>query len=84
MSQRHKFLDYRSHKQVLPQNVSFINGAMTSTVTITFSVMARQAGEFTIPALTADVNGQQLVHGTAEIDCGQSQRPVHRRRQFWQ
>src|SRR5450432_475498 len=42
------------------QNVSFINGAMSSTVTITFSVMARQAGEFTIPALTADVNGQQL------------------------
>jgi BatD DUF11 like domain len=42
------------------QNVSFINGAMSSTVTITFSVMARQAGEFTIPALAADVNGQQL------------------------
>jgi hypothetical protein len=43
------------------QNVSFINGAMSSTVTITFSVMARQSGEFTIPALMADVNGQQLV-----------------------
>jgi len=42
------------------QNVSFINGAMSSTVTVTFSVTARQAGEFTIPALTADVNGQQL------------------------
>jgi hypothetical protein len=42
------------------QNVSFINGAMSSAVTVTFSVTARQAGEFTIPALTADVNGQQL------------------------
>ena len=42
------------------QNVSFINGAMSSTVTITFSVMARQVGEFAIPSLTADVNGQQL------------------------
>jgi hypothetical protein len=42
------------------QNVSFINGAMSSTVTVTFSVTARQPGEFTIPALTADVNGQQL------------------------
>ena len=42
------------------QNMSFINGAMSSTVTVTFSVTARQAGEFTIPALTADVNGQQL------------------------
>ena len=33
---------------------------MSSTVTVTFSVTPRQAGEFTIPALTADVNGQQL------------------------
>jgi hypothetical protein len=42
------------------QNVSWINGAMSSTVTVNFQVTARQAGEFTIPALTADVNGQQL------------------------
>ena len=42
------------------QNVSFINGAMSSTVTVTFSVTPRMAGEFTIPALPADVNGQQL------------------------
>jgi BatD DUF11 like domain len=42
------------------QNVSFINGAMSSTVTVNFQVTARQAGEFTIPTLTADVNGQQL------------------------
>jgi hypothetical protein len=42
------------------QNVSFINGVMSSTVTVDFSVTATQAGEFTIPALTADVGGQQL------------------------
>jgi hypothetical protein len=42
------------------QNVSFVNGAMSSTVTVSFSVTARQTGVFTIPALTADVNGQQL------------------------
>ncbi len=42
------------------QNFSIINGAMSSTVTVTFSVTARQPGEFTIPALKADVNGQQL------------------------
>ena len=42
------------------QNFSIVNGAMSSTVTVTFSVAARQPGEFTIPALTADVNGQQL------------------------
>src|SRR5665213_2558870 len=42
------------------QNVSWINGTMSSTVIVAFSVTARQAGVFTIPALTADVNGQQL------------------------
>ena len=42
------------------QNMSIINGAMNSTVTVNFQVTARQVGEFTIPALTADVNGQQL------------------------
>ena len=42
------------------QNVSFINGAMSSTFTVTFSVTARQAGEYTIPSLTADVNGEQF------------------------
>jgi len=42
------------------QNFSIVNGAMSSAVTVTFSVTARQPGEFIIPALTADVNGQQL------------------------
>jgi len=47
------------------QNVSFINGAMSSTVTVTFSVTPRQAGEFTIPPLSADVNGE--VFATAPL-----------------
>jgi hypothetical protein len=42
------------------QNVSIINGAMSSTVTVNFSVTPQRAGEFTIPSLTADVNGQRL------------------------
>jgi hypothetical protein len=42
------------------QNVSFVNGAMSSTVIVNFSVMAQRPGEFIIPALTADLNGQQF------------------------
>ena len=42
------------------QNIDFNSGQMNSTIAITYPVTARQAGEFTIPALTADVNGQQL------------------------
>jgi hypothetical protein len=42
------------------QNVSINNGQMTSTVTVTYSVTPQRTGEFTIPALAADVNGQRL------------------------
>ena len=36
------------------------NGRMSSTVTYNFSVTPRQVGEFAIPALVAEVNGQRL------------------------
>jgi len=42
------------------QNMSWVNGAMSATVTVSFSVTPQRDGEFTIPALTANVNGQQL------------------------
>jgi len=42
------------------QNVSWVNGAMNSTVTVAFSVTAQRAGDFVIPAMTIDLNGQRL------------------------
>jgi hypothetical protein len=42
------------------QNVSWVNGAMSSTVTVAFSVTPQRTGEFVIPAIAADVNGQTL------------------------
>ena len=57
------------------QNVSFVNGAMSSTVTVNFSVTARQAGDFTIPALTADVNGQQLASQPLKLTVLQAAAP---------
>ena len=42
------------------QSMSFVNGAMSSTLTVNFSVSAQREGVFTIPALTADVSGQRL------------------------
>ena len=39
---------------------SFVNGAMSSTFTVTFSVTPQRAGEFTIPAMKVDVGGQML------------------------
>ncbi|SPE60567.1 conserved exported hypothetical protein [Verrucomicrobia bacterium] len=39
---------------------SFINGQVSSTVTHNFTVTPRQAGEFTIPAVTAEVAGAKL------------------------
>jgi hypothetical protein len=37
---------------------SLVNGAMSSTVTLTYSITAQRTGQFTIPALTAQVGGQ--------------------------
>jgi hypothetical protein len=42
------------------QSMSIVNGAMSSTLTVTFSVTPRQAGKFTIPSLMTDVSGQPL------------------------
>ncbi len=42
------------------QSVKIVNGAMSSTVTVTFSVSPQHSGDFVIPAMTADVNGQAL------------------------
>lgn len=42
------------------QNFSFINGRMSSTVTITYTITPLRAGQFTIPSLTVDIGGQTL------------------------
>lgn len=42
------------------QSVNINNGAMTATVTITYSVAPQRTGEFTLPALTAEAGGQSL------------------------
>ena len=57
------------------QSVIIVNGAMSQTVTVTFSVTARQAGEFTIPALTTDVNGQQLASQPLKLTVTKASAP---------
>lgn len=42
------------------QNFSFINGQMSSTVTVTYSITPEQAGQFTIPGMVATIAGQQF------------------------
>ena len=57
------------------QFVNVVNGAMTATVTVTFNVTATQAGEFTIPALTADVNGQSLTSSPLKLSVAAATTP---------
>ena len=57
------------------QNMSWINGAMSATVTVSFSVTPQRAGEFTIPALTADVNGQQLATAPLKLIVSKASAP---------
>lgn len=42
------------------QSMSIVNGAMSSTTTVNFTVTPQRAGEFTIPPLRTEVAGQQL------------------------
>jgi BatD DUF11 like domain len=55
---------------------SFINGQTSSTVTHNFTVTPRQVGEFTIPALTADVDGQQLTSQPITLTVTQPETPT--------
>ena len=57
------------------QNVSIVNGAMTSTVTISFQVSAQRAGEFVIPALAADLNGQSYLSQPIKLTVGKVTAP---------
>ena len=51
---------------------------MSAIVTINFTISAQKTGNFTIPALTADVrNGQQLSTPAGPADRFQAQRPHH-------
>ena len=58
------------------QFVNVVNGAMTATVTVTFNVTATQAGEFTIPALTADVSGQSLTSSPLKLSVAAAAAPT--------
>jgi hypothetical protein len=49
------------------QSVNIVNGAMSSTVTVTFSVTPQHDGRFVIPAMTADVNGELLTSQPLEL-----------------
>ncbi|HUA67864.1 MAG TPA: BatD family protein [Candidatus Saccharimonadales bacterium] len=50
---------------------SFINGQTSSTVTHHFTVTPERAGDFTIPALTADVDGTQLTSQPLQLQVVQ-------------
>ena len=57
------------------QNMSWINGAMSSTVTVSFSITPQREGEFTSPALTADVGGQQLATAPLKLIVSKASAP---------
>ena len=51
---------------------SFVNGAMSSSFTVTFSVTPQRVGEFTIPAMKVDVGGQMLASQPLKLTVGNS------------
>ena len=57
------------------QNFSIVNGQMSSTVTVSFSVSPQRTGEFIIPAMTVDVNGQSLASQPLKLTVTQPNSP---------
>jgi hypothetical protein len=58
------------------QSVNIVNGAMSSTVTVTFSVSPQHDGKFVIPAMTSDVNGQRLISRPLELTVQKTAAPA--------
>lgn len=57
------------------QNVSWVNGAMSATVTVNFAVTPQRVGEFTIPSLRADVAGQSLATAPLKLIVSKATAP---------
>jgi hypothetical protein len=55
---------------------SFINGQTSSTVTHHFTLTPQKIGEFIIPVLTADVDGQQLTSQPMKLTVTQPETPA--------
>ena len=54
---------------------SFVNGQTSSTITYHFTVVAAQPGNYTIPALTAQVDGQSLTSEPLKLTVTQPNAP---------
>jgi hypothetical protein len=57
------------------ETMSYVNGAMSSSVTVTYSITPQRAGKFTIPAMQADINGQQITSRALELTVSQANAP---------
>ena len=54
---------------------SFVNGQTSSTITYHFTVVAARPGDYTIPALTAQVDGQSLTSEPLKLTVTQPNAP---------
>ncbi|MGO8766641.1 MAG: BatD family protein [Limisphaerales bacterium] len=57
------------------QNMSFINGAISSAVTVTFAVTPQRAGRFVIPAMSVDINGRQFTSQPLQLTVAAASAP---------
>jgi hypothetical protein len=54
---------------------SFVNGQTTSSITYSYLVTAQRDGQFTIPAMRANVGGQQLTSAALRLSVAQAGAP---------
>ncbi len=57
------------------QNVNIVNGQMTATVTVTYSVTPRKTGTFVIPAMTVQIDGSPLSSSPLRLNVSPAESP---------
>jgi hypothetical protein len=56
-------------------SVSIVSNQMSAMITLTYSLTPRKTGEFVIPAMTVDVNGEQLTSSSLKLTVTQPNAP---------
>lgn len=61
------FPDFEQVGTSTSQSISFVNGAMSATVSFVFTLVPRREGKFTIPPATVNLNGQSVSSNAVEV-----------------
>ena len=69
-------LQFGTPSRSFSQNIDFNSGQVNARLTLAYSVVPQREGEFAIPALTAEVNGQQYSSSPLKLVVAKASAPT--------